>query len=77
MRDNVALNGLGAGLEVVGGTPLFRLVRRPDAHRLFGRLGEQGILARAFTERSDVLRFGLRSGARMVTARRGVMQCDR
>jgi len=49
----------GAGLEVVGGTPLFRLVRHPDAHRLFDRLGEQGILARAFTERPDLLRFGL------------------
>lgn len=48
-----------AGFTVVGGTALFRLAARPDAQRIFQRLGEAGILVRPFSYRSDWLRFGL------------------
>jgi cobalamin biosynthetic protein CobC len=55
------LDGLFAksGLEVIGGTSLFRLVRTRDAAQLFQRLGEAGILARCFAEYPAWLRFGL------------------
>ncbi|MGH6674509.1 MAG: threonine-phosphate decarboxylase CobD [Xanthobacteraceae bacterium] len=46
-------------LEIVGGTPLFRLVRTPAASALFRHLGHAGIVVRAFAEHSDWLRFGL------------------
>lgn len=49
----------GAGLDIVGGTTLFRLVRTPDAENLFDRLGRAGILVRRFAEYPDWLRFGL------------------
>jgi len=48
-----------AGLTVVGGTPLFRLARHPDARELWHRLGRAGILVRAFIDRPDLLRVGL------------------
>ncbi len=48
-----------AGLEVVGGTPLFRLTRHADARALWNRLGYAGILVRAFSDRPDLLRVGL------------------
>ena len=48
-----------AGLEIVGGTPLFRFARHPDAHGLWDQLGRAGILVRAFAERPTKLRFGL------------------
>ena len=48
-----------AGLEVVGGTPLFRLVRTPAANELFDRLGGAGIYVRRFAEQPTWLRFGL------------------
>ena len=48
-----------AGLEIVGGTPLFRLIHCPDACRLWDHLGRLGILTRAFSYRSDWLRLGL------------------
>lgn len=48
-----------ADLPVFGGTPLFRLVRHSQARTLFNRLGEDGVLVRAFTERSEWLRFGI------------------
>ena len=51
-----------AGLEVVGGTSLFRLVRTPFAAGLFGHLGRAGILVRRFTEHATWLRFGLPAG---------------
>ncbi len=53
---------VGAGLKIVGGTSLFRLVRHPHASALFEQLGEAGILVRPFAERPDYLRFGLPSG---------------
>lgn len=52
----------GAGLDIVGGTSLFRLVRHPHAAALFEQLGEAGILVRPFAERPQDLRFGLPAG---------------
>jgi cobalamin biosynthesis protein CobC len=51
-----------AGLEVIGGTPLFRLARTPGAKGLFQHLGRAGILVRCFAERPTWLRFGLPAG---------------
>jgi len=48
-----------SGLDIVGGTSLFRLVRTPTASVLFHRLGDAGIWTRAFAENTDWLRFGL------------------
>jgi cobalamin biosynthetic protein CobC len=47
------------GLEIIGGTSLFRLARSPVAAALFRHLGEAGIWVRAFPDRPDWLRFGL------------------
>jgi cobalamin biosynthetic protein CobC len=49
----------GAGLEVIGGTSLFRLARSREAARLFRHLGESGIYTRRFNEYPAWLRFGL------------------
>jgi len=46
------------GLEVIGGTALFRLVRMQAASALFRHLGRDGILARAFPNNPAWLRFG-------------------
>jgi cobalamin biosynthetic protein CobC len=61
VADSARLDGLlrGAGLEVAGGTLLFRLARHPAAALLVQRLGEHGIHVRAFADRPDQLRFGL------------------
>jgi len=48
----------GSGLEIVGGTTLFRLVRTPAAKELFHHLGRAGILARIFPDNAMWLRFG-------------------
>jgi cobalamin biosynthetic protein CobC len=48
-----------AGLVIVGGTLLFRLVQSDRAPALFQRLGEAGILVRRFERRPAWLRFGL------------------
>jgi cobalamin biosynthetic protein CobC len=48
-----------SGLEVIGGTPLFRLSRCPAAKELFEHLGRAGILVRRFPENPTWLRFGL------------------
>jgi cobalamin biosynthetic protein CobC len=53
---------LKAGLEVIGGTSLFRLVRSKDAGRVFQSLGEAGIVVRRFAEHPTWLRFGLPGG---------------
>jgi cobalamin biosynthetic protein CobC len=50
---------MDAGLEIAGGTTLFRLVRTPAAAALFDRLGQAGIFVRRFAEQPDWLRFGL------------------
>ncbi len=49
----------GAGLAVVGGTPLFRLATTPDAVCLYAHLARHGILTRPFPTQPDRLRFGL------------------
>ena len=49
----------GAGLELAGGTLLYRLTRSPDAESLFERLGRAGIMVRRFSEEPTWLRFGL------------------
>jgi cobalamin biosynthetic protein CobC len=49
----------GAGLEVVGGTSLFRLARTPAANDLSHHLGRAGIFVRAFAEQPTWLRLGL------------------
>jgi cobalamin biosynthetic protein CobC len=48
-----------AGIEVVGGTSLFRLVRTSAAVRFFHHLGHAGILVRRFPEQAPWLRIGL------------------
>jgi cobalamin biosynthetic protein CobC len=48
-----------AGLEVSGGTALFRLVRTQAAAALFHHLGRGGILVRVFPDHAAWLRFGL------------------
>jgi cobalamin biosynthesis protein CobC len=50
---------IGAGLDVAGGTTLFRLVRSPEAAEIFDRLGGAGIFVRRFAEHSTWLRVGL------------------
>ena len=49
----------GAGLDIVGGTTLFRLVRTPAANALFHHLGRAGIMIRIFPDDATWLRFGL------------------
>jgi len=51
-----------AGLEIAGGTFLFRLARHDQAPAIYQRLGRAGILVRAFAFRPDILRFGLPGG---------------
>lgn len=50
---------LAKGLDVIGGTNLYRLAAAPDAAALYGHLGRQGILVRPFEDAPDRLRFGL------------------
>ena len=47
------------GLEVIGGTALFRLVQARSATALFHHLGRDGILVRGFPDNPVWLRFGL------------------
>jgi cobalamin biosynthesis protein CobC len=49
----------GAQIEVIGGTPLFRLAPTSAADRLFRHLGRAGILVRRFPEHPEWLRLGL------------------
>jgi cobalamin biosynthetic protein CobC len=60
-RDALRLDKLlvTAGLNVVGGTALFRLVQTPAASELFEHLGRAGIWVRRFAEQPAWLRFGL------------------
>jgi len=48
-----------AGLEKIGGTSLFSLVRKADAQQVFERLGRAGVFVRRFAEEPRWLRFGL------------------
>jgi cobalamin biosynthetic protein CobC len=54
---------VGSGLDIVGGTSLFRLVRTPQAQALFHHLGRAGIWLRVFSHNADWLRFGLPANA--------------
>lgn len=47
------------GVEVLGGTSLFRYCRHQDVKALFEHLGENGILVRTFEDQPDRLRIGL------------------
>jgi len=62
----------GDGLEIVGGTSLFRLARHRDATAIHLRLAQHHIWSRSFDHASDLLRFGLPSDdaglARLATA---------
>lgn len=53
---------LRAGFSLAGGTSLFRLARHERAQDWFARLCESGVLARAFPEKPEWLRFGLPGG---------------
>ena len=48
-----------AGLKIVGGTPLFRLIEAADAAAVVEKLGRAGIHVRSFAERPGQLRLGL------------------
>jgi cobalamin biosynthetic protein CobC len=48
-----------AGLEILGGTDLFRLVAHHRAREIFRRLAQAGVFVRAFPERGAWLRFGV------------------
>jgi len=48
-----------AGLNVVGGTALFRLVETPNARALHDHLGRHAIHVRDFPDRADRLRFAV------------------
>ena len=60
---DAVLTGAGAGLDIVGGTSLFRLARSAAAPALFDKLGGAGILVRRFPDHPDWLRFGLPADA--------------
>ncbi|PRD45080.1 threonine-phosphate decarboxylase [Phyllobacterium phragmitis] len=47
------------GIEEIGGTALFALIRHPDAHVLHDHMGRQHILVRKFDYAPDWLRIGL------------------
>jgi cobalamin biosynthesis protein CobC len=51
-----------AGLRIIGGTTLFRLVQSAAADALFRHLGHAGILVRRYAEQPQRLRFGLPRG---------------
>ena len=48
-----------AGMTVIGGTALFRLVQSESARDVIERLGKAGIFVRRFPDRPQWLRFGL------------------
>lgn len=48
-----------SGLDVTGGTALYRFVRSQEARSLFNALGEAGILVRSFGFDEEALRIGL------------------
>lgn len=50
---------ISSGLEIIGGTDLYRLTRARDTKAHYEQLGRAGILVRRFDEQPDWLRFGL------------------
>ncbi len=57
----------GAGLDIVGSAPLFRLIACERAIDLFDLLARHAILTRPFADRDDGLRIGLPRGAAGLT----------
>jgi cobalamin biosynthetic protein CobC len=53
---------LDAGLELIGGTHLYRLARCADAETLFRQFAARGILIRPFNEDPRLVRIGLPAG---------------
>ncbi len=66
-----------AGLEIAGGTDLFRLVATDDAAALFEHLGRRGILVRDFPDAPRLLRFGLPGSAAAFTRLRRALTTKR
>src|SRR5215510_435907 len=66
-----------AGIEVVGGTSLFRLVRTRRAHEIFRHLGASGIIVRAFCEQPTWLRFGIPSESSWDRVRSRLATCGK
>lgn len=54
---------VAAGLEIVGGTPLFTTARAEDAAALQQRLARHHVWSRTFDDRPDWIRFGLPADA--------------
>jgi cobalamin biosynthetic protein CobC len=48
-----------AGINILGGTDLFRLVRSPAGRDLFTELARNGIWTRRFTDRPGLIRLGI------------------
>jgi cobalamin biosynthetic protein CobC len=63
-RDAARLDAMlmAAGMQVVGGTCLFRLAETPRAAAWRERLAAAGVLVRGFAEQPNWLRFGLPGG---------------
>jgi cobalamin biosynthetic protein CobC len=53
-----------AGLDIIGGTSLYRLTQSDEASELFDRLGRAGILVRRFSDQPTWLRWGVPAGDR-------------
>jgi cobalamin biosynthesis protein CobC len=68
---------VSAGLEIIGGTSLFRLTSTHAARSLFDHLGRAGILVRRFPDHPDWLRFGLPAGAQAWRRLEMAMACWR
>jgi len=50
---------VGSGMEIAGGTSLYRLARAPNARARFTQLISHGVLVRPFEYDATLLRFGL------------------
>ena len=50
---------IGGGMEIVGGTSLYRLARATNARARFTQLISHGVLVRPFDYDASLLRFGL------------------
>jgi len=66
-----------AGVEVVGGTSLFRLVHTRRAHEIFQHLGTTGIIVRLFREQPTWLRFGIPSESSWDRVRSRLATCGK
>jgi cobalamin biosynthetic protein CobC len=66
-----------AGIEVIGGTSLFRLVHTQRAREIFRHLGTAGIIVRAFHEQPTWLRFGIPSESSWDRVRSGLATCGK